>query len=860
MSRLPPAGVALLAGSGCAALIYQVVWVRLLRLSMGSTSASMSTVLAAFFGGLALGSWLAGRASRRGPAALRLFLALECTIALCGLALLPLLLRLHEFVSLLPGGADSLAGRFSVTMLLLGLPCMCMGATLPVLAGVLVLRQRDMASRLGGMYGLNTAGAVVGAALTGFVLVPRLGLDGANAVAVGLNLSVVMLGLAARKSLTASPVNDEVTVAPGASVASAPDAPVSTGAARALSAAAAAPNPTPKNTPQPTRARRAQRSSLPFLFVTGLTAIATEVGWTRILAIFTGSTLYGLAAILAIFLGGIALGAWAIRSRLDGIRSHPSWLAYGATLLALALLGTRACLSTVPAVHEALAALKLAPWLHGLLRYGYTAALLIAPTFLFGALFPLALSVYCGRVAALPRRMGSALAVNTFASILGSIGAGFWWIPRYGTDAMLLGCAVLIGTLPLLLLPSLAGRARVAALALTAIVALAAARLPGLDLQRLVTSVRYAYDEDAQQGEPPEYLFIEEGDTGVISVVTYNGQVAKLQNNGLNEAWIDLKNPRHGVLAETLLGLLPTFLHDAPRSALVIGLGGGTTVRALTFTPLESIRVLELEPVVVRAVTAVLPLERLGLDDPRVELDIGDARHALLVQPDAYDLIVSQPSHPWLAGAANLFTREFFQLVTKRLTPGGIFGQWVNLFHMDATTLRSVLAAFFEVFPHGFALVVESSSDLLLFGSEQPIRFDHARITERMWPRDIRARLKVHMIRGPDDLLGLLALSRAEALAASADAVPNSDLNILTEVRLGDLGPELTPEQDPFGLLAEFGQMDLSELLAEGELTQRLHAVGLALIKRGRPERVPAVIEQLQPLAPDLAADLATHL
>ena len=779
--------------SGIASLTYQVTWVRLLGLSMGSTSASISTVLAAFFLGMAIGSYLAERITRNRINSLKPYILMELLIGISGLALLPILLHLDGLLALFPAIGTELSLKFFLALVLLSIPTLCMGATFPVMASILIRRHGEVGRRMGQLYSLNTAGAVLGAALTGFVFIPNWGLDGAIYIAFGLNMMVVVVALVAGSlwtlpAIEASPVTQQID-------------------------------------PQLAGEDRAYRlRALIVLAATGFVSIATQVGWTKYLAIFTGTTIYGFAAILTVFLSGIAAGSWAIKSHLEKIRAPQTWMAIGLLLLGVSLIATRVGFSALPPLYETINHMNSAPLLQHLTKYAIVFALLFIPTFLLGAIFPLNLKLYCGTLMAVRTRIGKAYSINTLASILGAIFAGFWFIPRYGTDHLLTLMALAILLLALMFLPTFKRPAMRFALAGSVVVAFVGAWLaPHLSYQALVASVGYQWDNDAKSGKKPEFLFLKEGKAGVISLVTYDRQVAKLQNNGLNESLIHMHDPNRALLAETLLGLVPYMLHSNPQSAFVVGFGGGITTRALTLTDLKSIRVVELEPAVVEAARQVAVGEIPALRDPRVHLDFNDARNTLLVESTRYDLIVAQPSHPWLAGAANVFTRQFWEIAKSRLNEQGVFGQWVNLFKMDATTLRSLLQAFYQVFPHGVSFANLHTGDLVLIGATQPLRFDFPHMTRILEQPKIRATLSTHRILAPADLLGYFALSRDEALMAAGNARPNTDTNIISEVRLSALTKQPTGDEDPYAFLRRHFHLDLIPYLGS-QAADRLYA------------------------------------
>jgi len=760
---------------------------------MGSTSASISTVLAAFFLGMAIGSYLAERITRDRIHSLKPYLVLELLIGISGLALLPILLHLDGLLALFPAIGSELGFKFFLALILLSIPTLCMGATFPVMASILIRRHAEVGLRMSQLYSLNTAGAVFGAALTGFVFIPNWGLDGAIYIAFALNMTIVLVAL---------PLSYYWT----------------------LPAVEPAPPETASGSESAGDTGSVRWRALIVLAVTGFVSIATQVGWTKYLAIFTGTTIYGFAAILTVFLSGIAAGSWAIKTHLEKIRSPQTWMAIGLLCLGAALIVTRVGFSALPPVYEAINHLDTAPALLHLAKYAIVFALLFIPTFLLGALFPLNLKLYCGNLMAVRTRIGKAYSINTLASILGAIFAGFWFIPQFGTDHLLTLMAVSILLLALLFLPTLPRFALRAGLLSTVIAACLGAWLaPHLSYQALVASVGYQWDNDAQSGKKPEFLYLEEGKAGVISLVTYDGNVAKLQNNGLNESQIHMHDPNRALLVESLLGLVPYLLHENPQSAFVVGFGGGITTRALTLTELKSIRVVELEPAVVEADRHVAQGDIPALRDPRVRLDFNDARNTLLVENTRYDLIVAQPSHPWLAGAANVFTRQFWEIAKSRLNEKGVFGQWVSLFKMDATTLRSLFQAFYQVFPHGLSFANLNTGDLVLIGSMQPVVFDDRRMTRILQQPKIRATLSTHDILTPEDLLWYFALSREEAIVAAGDARPNSDTNIISEVRLSALTTQPTGDEDPYAFLLKHFHLDLIPYLGRNA-AERLYA------------------------------------
>ncbi|MDH5546642.1 MAG: fused MFS/spermidine synthase [Gammaproteobacteria bacterium] len=814
--------------SGTAALTYQVSWVRLLGLSMGSTSAAISTVLAAFFLGMALGSYTAERITRQRIQNLTPYIVLEALIALSGLLLLPTLLNLDGLMAEIGASGGQLGTKFAITLTLLLIPTLCMGATFPVMAGILVRRHQHVGLRVSQLYSLNTLGAVFGAMLSGFVFIPNFGLDGAIYIAVALNLTIVFIGMMANRRLQFPPLEDRQSTdkhydsMPGLGVRS---------------------------------------MALATLFMTGFVSIATEVGWTKYLSIFAGTTIYGFASILTIFLFGIAMGSWFIKNHIQRIRHPAAFLGLSMICLALLFLFTRGGLSLVPSIYEGINHMSIEETNKQFIKYLTILFLLFPATFVLGLIFPVNLRLYCGDLDGVRQRVGKAYAVNTLASILGSLAAGFWIIPTWGTDTLLSSMAILTLVTGALFILITTRPAQRTAIALCATVALSSHFLwPHLDYREMIASVDYMYDEQASQGKEPEFLFLKEGKVSVISLVTYDGEYAKVQANGLNESIINMKNNKQTLIIESLLAYMPYFLHPNPESAFVVGYGGGLTTRAFTHTDVKSVRVVELEPTVVEAIRTLENGPAIALDDPRVNLSFNDARNTLLVEDKRYDIIAAQASHPWLAGASNVFTQEFFTIVKSRLNEGGFYSQWVNLFKMDVTTLRSIFKAFTNVFPYVISFANIDTGDFMLLGSLSPIHYDYDQVSERMKHPSIAATLAHYEVYQAQDLLWYFALSQKELKTAAGDAIPNRDTNIFTEVRLSALSASLQDEENPYRFLNQNYRIDLGQYIDKKELAERLYSLGKAFLKWDSPGSTEKIIHQLKTVSETHSDSLQHHL
>jgi spermidine synthase len=375
--------------SGFASLTFQVVWVRLLGQSLGSTSVSISIVLTAFFLGLALGSYLTEKITRYTISNFWPYIVLEALIGLSGLVLLPLLLNLDLLLSYAPAFGSTLSLKFLLAVLLLIVPTTCMGATFPVMAAIMIRQHKSIGSKMGQLYGFNTLGAVVGAAASGFILIPNFGLDGAVIAAVSANAAVVLFAY----------IVNATTALPAAENPMLPDESIGTtmlpGSQAKVQLAAAA------------------------LMVTGFASIASQIGWTKYLAIFTGSTIYGFSAILATFLAGVALGSLLIERFIDRLKSPVTFVGYGLLALAAALFLARAGLSWLPDLQLFLNEADVSHQRNEHIRYTAVFVIILLPTLILGALFPVNLKVYCDGLAHVRARIGKAYALIRLRALAG---------------------------------------------------------------------------------------------------------------------------------------------------------------------------------------------------------------------------------------------------------------------------------------------------------------------------------------------------------------------------------------------------------------------------------------------------------
>jgi spermidine synthase len=732
---------ALAAGlSGGAALVYEVVWLRPITLLVGHTVGAVTAVLCAFLGGLGLGAALAARHVRRRktPVPASAYAGLEGLIAVCGVAL-PLLAP-----KILP---TSGAARFVASVLLLLPPAVLMGATLPVLAALLPARGARPGRTGGALYAANSAGAFLGALGTGFVLLPALGVRGSSAAAAALNLAaafVVWLAVRGAPEAPAVPASEPVR----------------------------APK---KKAREVVRDRAAAEPRLPAsavyaaLGLGGLAALASEVAWTRALVLLIGPTAYAFAFILGAVIFGLAVGSAVTAAIADPLARPARALAFTQFATAAAMLAVAHAIGRMP-IPAARAVLHHADDMDRLMGWQLAAVfgLLVLPAALSGASFPLAVRLLAPAGGTDPAvALGRAYAWNTVGCVLGSGVGGLFALPLLGLE-WTLRSAALASALGGLAVLAPSPPARIVGAAIVAGLGAVAWLLPRWD-RELMAGGPYKYAayvrEDRLEDElrAGELVFYREGRSATVSVKRLGGTLS-LAVDGKVDATTGADMPTQKLLAH-----LPLLLHPAPRRACIVGLGSGATAAAALTHGIESLDVVEISPEVVAA--ARLMRDAVGsTDDPRLRLVVDDGRHHLLLAAPAYDVIISEPSNPWMAGVSALFTREFFALGASRLRDGGLFCQWIHLYNLSPDDLHTVVGGFTDVFPQA-ALFLASEGDALLVGSAAPLPApDERTLASRATPR-VRNDLAAIHVQDPAVLATLLA-ARTPALVAWAAGAP----------------------------------------------------------------------------------------
>jgi spermidine synthase len=713
---------ALLFPSGYCALVYEITWLRSLRLVFGASTPASAMVLACFMGGLGLGGLVLGRRADAARSPLLLYAGLEAAIALLaavsphlidGVRWAYLELRSGGVVELGPFSTNAIRGVLSAVVLVP--PAFLMGGTLPVLVR-LVEEVSDRGRRFVGLlYGANSLGAVAGALLTTFLFIEAFGLRSTLWLAAATNLLIAIAAV---------------------------------GASILLPALGSTKRATRPAAEESAWARATPSAPVPLVLVSagvvGFAFFLMELVWYRMLAPLLGGSSYTLGMILAVALLGIGAGgllyAMGSRERRPTLRSFATACALESLLL------------VVPyAIGDHLAILAI--WLRtlGELGFGYliaswslvTAVVVLPASVVAGYQFPLLVAILGGGERRVGRHVGATYASNTVGAIAGSLAGGFWLIPRVGAPELWLAASLLLAALALVAqaaaMRTAAGRpdsARGAALpiglaVLTALLCLtvgpsAVWRHQAIGAGRVALPANANELEEMRRRLRRAIRWEADGMESSLAATSENGYALLI--NGKSDG-----HARGDAATTVMMPVIGALLHGEPQRGLVIGLGSGASAGWLArIDSIENVDIVEIEPLVARFARMCAAINYDALSNPKVRLEVGDGREFLLTTARRYDLILSEPSNPYRAGVSSLFTREFYAAAAERLRPGGLFLQWLQAYEADATVIRAVLATLRAVYPHVEIWEVKSNADLLLVASRDPIVHDVARMKEQL--------------------------------------------------------------------------------------------------------------------------------
>lgn len=754
--------------SGAAALVLQVLWTRMLGHVFGATALAVSTTLTAFMMGLAIGAYLGGKWAPKLRRPLLVFAVLETSVGLYGLlvpGLLDLMPAVQRFIGIELGigfiGYSLL--RFVIVTAILILPTTAMGATLPVLAEGVVKRGPEIASRVGRLYAANTFGAVLGALFAGFVLIPDFGIAFTVRLAAGIDLFVAGLvlvlyrvGGGARLLLFERQQRsaDEILLELEPVV------------------------------PEDVTPAAAQVSLVAFL-VSGAAAMMLEVLWTRAVGVVIGASTYAFTLILGTFLIGLASGAYGMSKRIDRLRRPVLVLAYVQFAVgAFAALGS-VLVDQLPHWLHAAAIARDASFGSIYVRsFLIAGAVMLPATLALGAVMPLVVRILSpeGKEHAGPI-VARAYTVNTIGAIVGSFLAGFVILPLIGVERGLKLAALLSISVSIMLAVVRRDKPRglLVAAGLAAVIVFS---LPSWNVGTWTAGMfRYYLARNVYKRGfefSGKVAYHRDGLASTVTVETDDEEKGySLKVNGKVDA-----SDAGDMPTQVLSGLLPILVSPEAKDVLVIGYGSGVTSGAvLRSDAVERVVLVELEEAVYEAANRFFAhVNRRPPEDPRFRAVIDDGRNYLLAREERFDVIISEPSNPWMTGAASLFTEDFFRIIKKRLNPGGVYLQWLQLYELSPRSIRTMYRTVTSVFPHVIVFAPSPrSNDTLVLAAEAPIQLRRDVLERLFEDPKLRTELERADVQLPEDLFGLFIAGEDEAHRLAGEGPLNTDDNAFIE-------------------------------------------------------------------------------
>ncbi len=697
--------------SGAIGLVYEIVWFKYLSLFLGNTTYAQSIVLASFMAGLAIGASLWGNRADKVKQPLAIYAVLEIIIGIYCL-LYPTFFEVLKSVFIntvlsldLPSDGNSVLTLKLLTSLVTLLPpTILMGGTLPVLVRHISERIEESGKNIAILYFLNSFGAVIGSFLGGFFFVRTLGLDPTIYIAAVLNITVGVVAYV----LTKGKMEESESA------------------------------PREQSESIQTYSKKEVFIAFAIAGFSGLCSMMYEVAWVRLLIPVLGSSTYSFSIMLITFISGITIGSWLVSKFIGRLKNMFGFLAVCQFGVVLSLIASLPFYGYLPYTfwHAA----------HILNRTGFTYPLflsiqllfsvliMIVPTIFLGMSLPVASRIATSKIEMLGKSVGSVFSVNTIGTVLGSLGAGLMLIPLVGIRHTIEIALVLNLALGILvafsdsLYSQMKKYVSVGVIFFFTLIYFFIAP----DWSQVITlsgvfrnindneAPPSSYQEFLVKSQPQGIYYYKEGTTATVavtkSITQSHGEQKVLVINGKGDA-----SSKGDMPTQVLLAQFPAMLHPKPETTLVVGLGSGATAGSLLSHPIKQLDCVEISPEVVEAMEFFSEVNHSPEKDPRFRLYIEDALAFLNLTKKNYDIIVSEPSNPWIAGIGNLYTIDFFEVCKQRLRPNGLMVQWFHLYEMDDETLRLVFRTFQSVFPH-VSVWQSFATDVILIGSMDPLQ------------------------------------------------------------------------------------------------------------------------------------------
>src|SRR3954468_1622301 len=738
----------LFTASGFAGLIYESIWTHYLKLFLGHAAYAQSLVLIVFMGGMALGAALCGRLSQKLANPLLVYAAVEAAIGVLALAFHPIFVGVTDwgYGSLLPWLGNewlALAGKLLLCALLILPQSILLGAPFPLMsAGLVRAHPAAGGESVAMLYFTNSLGAAAGVLASGFWLIAWVGLPGTLGTAGAVNLLIAVTVWALGRSLRNAPLAGDSS-------------------------------------------DERARLFLAIAFFTGLASFVYEIVWIRMLSLVLGASTHSFELMLATFILGLALGGLAMRRRVDA-SSPERLLGWVQVAMALAAAATLPVYDLTFGLMESLMsglARNNAGYLLFNLSGAAIAALVMLPaTFCAGMTLPLLTGALLRRGVG-EAAIGRVYAANTLGAIAGVLLAVHIGLPLLGLKFTLLAGCLVDGVLGLVLLNLFSKKQFIWATATFAVVLIAIGALVQLDAHKMTAGV-FRHGELATSRDA-KILFAKDGKTATVHLVQYTDAVS-LRTNGKSDGSIVLdRDLTRGSdeITMVLTAALPLALNPDTRRAAVIGIGTGLTTHTLLQSlAIEHVDTVEIEAAMAEAARGFMPRNSGAFADPRGTLLIDDAKSFFSATGARYDLIISEPSNPWVSGVSSLFTREFYRRIRGHLEAGGLLVQWFQLYEIDPSLVASVMGALAEEFPY-YAIFAPSDHDLLIVAGNRALPLPaQARVFEQ--PGVAKELWTVHVLSAGDldaryigDRALLEPLFASYGMPANSDYAPLLDLN-----------------------------------------------------------------------------------
>ncbi|NMO17277.1 fused MFS/spermidine synthase [Pyxidicoccus fallax] len=731
-ARLPKNLVAaLLFLSGATALVYELVWSKYLGNVLGNSGQAHAVVLATFMGGLALGAFVFGKTADRVKSPLALYGLLELGVGLYALAFPHVLGALEAlWLAVAPSVPPGLrvGPRLLVSSLSLVVPTLMMGGTLPALVRHFAASLAGVRRELARLYAVNSLGAAVGVFFAGTKLVPAVGLSASAKMAAALNILLALMAIVLARRLPPALV-------PGQA---APDA---------------------QGGEEVAYPRVAVRAALIGVLLSGFTSMMYQVTWIRLLSIVLGASTYAFTLILTAFILGIGLGSFWLMTRgpkLDSLKLF-GWLQLALVASLCVALPLYVRLPYLFQTAQWMLTRSLDTWpVFQFVTFGFCCVVLLVPTFFMGAAFPAAARVATAKVSEVGRQLGGVYLWNTVGTITGSALGGLVLMPWWGMEGNFVAGVVANLAAAALAFGATSERPATPARALwpvAASLAVAVAVLGGMSgwSERLsgIASIRVhgkpadSYAKLVEETERDIRPVFYRDDT-FATVMVADAPKERLRFMKLNGK-VDASNG-NDTETQVVAAHLGALLHPRePKNVLLVGAGAAITAGSVLAHPVERLDMVEIAPAVIDAARLFKADNRNAVDDPRTHVHIDDAKTFMALAPRKYDLVVSVPSNPWVAGVSGLFTRDFFQTVDRHLTDDGVMVQWIHTYESSDELIKLVIRTLRDTFPHATTWL--GPQDLVLVASRKPLTFDARQLAERMAHPDVKAdlaRVNIH--------------------------------------------------------------------------------------------------------------------